>query len=376
MSERGEGVWRLRVVTGYRPTGQPIQASRTFRGTKRQAESALAKFVAETEQGNAARSGPLTFGSFLTDRYLPHVKANLGPETYRNHLSKASKRLIPDLGRVRMDKLTAAHLDAAYIKWRQDGLKASTVKAHHLVVSSALSQAVKWQLLPRSVAPLATLPRAEPRQHTTPTIDQIRRLVAASAQRDPVLSVAIMIAALTGARRGELLGLRWSDVDRDGMTLAIGRAVKRSLGGDHLVGPTKTHTTRRLSIDEATLAVLDAHRAQCEEWAATGRVNLLGDSYMVTWDPSGQTPGSPDVLTGKFARLAASAGFPDVRFHDLRHAVATSLLAGGFDPAVVAGRLGHSSPLVTMRVYAHALESRDRQAAGVMGSLLASTNAP
>ena len=157
MSERGVGVWRLRVVTRYTLDGKPVQRSKTVKGTRRQAQTELARFVAEAEADTVAASGGITFGRYLTEQYLPQVKDNLSPETYRNHSSRVNLRIIPELGHVQLAKLTALHLDQAYRRWQQDGLAASTVRAHHLLVSSALTQAYKWGLIQRSVAPLATL---------------------------------------------------------------------------------------------------------------------------------------------------------------------------------------------------------------------------
>jgi integrase len=159
------------------------------------------------------------------------------------------------------------------------------------------------------------------------------------------------------------------------MVLNVRRAAKRAQGGERIMGPTKTHATRRLSIDDITLAVIDEHRASAVEWAAAADVEIDDDGFVLTWDPSGAVPANPDVITTKFARLTEKADCPQVRFHDLRHAVATTLLAEGTDVATVAMRLGHASPVTTMRVYAHVLEAHDRKAAGVMGALLASTKA-
>jgi integrase len=373
MSERGAGVWRLRVLTGYTLEGRPVQRSKTVKGTRREAQTELAKFVAEAEAKTLAVSAAITFGRYLTEQYLPQVKDNLSPETYRNHASRVNGRIIPDIGHVQLRKLTALHLDRAYRKWRKDGLAASTVRAHHMIISSALTQAYKWGLVQRSVAPLATLPTVEQRDPTLPTLDQIALLVRLTKDRDPVLSAAIMLAALTGCRRGELCGLRWGDVDRARMVLNVRRAAKRAQGGERIMGPTKTHATRRLSIDDVTLAVIDEHRASAVEWAAAAEVEIDDDGFVLTWDPSGAVPANPDVITTKFARLTEKADCPQVRFHDLRHAVATTLLAEGTDVATVAMRLGHASPVTTMRVYAHVLEAHDRKAAGVMGALLAST---
>ena len=222
---------------------------------------------------------------------------------------------------------------------------------------------------------LASLPATEQREPTLPTLEQIADLVEHTRQTDPVLSAAIMLAALTGCRRGELCGLKWGDVDRERMVLNIRRAAKRADGGEKLIGPTKTHAARRLSIDKLTLGVLDEHNGRMIGWANTAGVYMDGNGYVLTWDPSAATPANPDVLTTKFARLTEKAGCPRVRFHDLRHAVATTLLANGTDVATVAMRLGHASPVTTMRVYAHVLEAHDRNAAALMGSLLAATKA-
>jgi integrase len=374
MSERGAGVWRLRVLTGYTNDGKPVQRSKTVKGSRREAQTELAKLVAAAEAGDVAVSGAITFGRYLSEQYLPHVKDNLSPETYRNHASRINGRIVGDLGHVQLAKLTALHLDRAYRKWRKDGLAASTVRAHHMVISSALTQAYKWGLIPRSVAPLATLPTVDQREPTLPTLEQIAKLVRLTKESDPVLSATIMLAALTGCRRGELCGLKWNDIDRDRMSLNVRRAAKRQ-GGERLIGATKTHATRRLSIDDVTLVVIDEHRARSAEWAAQAGVALGHDGFVLTWDSSGIAPANPDVITTKFARLTEKAGCPEVRFHDLRHAVATTLLAEGTDVATVAMRLGHASPVTTMRVYAHVLEAHDRRAAGVMGALLASTKA-
>ena len=128
---------------------------------------------------------------------------------------------------VRLDKLKSHHLDAAYRRWLLEGLSPATINSYHGVLSSALGQAVKWGLISRSVAPLATLPTVARRRMTVPDVETVRLLVTTAEDSDPVLSAAIMLAALTGCRRGELLGLRWSDVERDQMVLQVQRSIKR-----------------------------------------------------------------------------------------------------------------------------------------------------
>jgi integrase len=370
ITETRPGVWRLRVVVGYRPDGQLRQASRTVRGPRRVAQSELAKLVAEVENDNAPMVGAMTLAAYL-ERWMDHVRAHRQPDTTRNYAVKC-RRFSAELGRVRLDKVGVHQLDELYRRWMAAGMAPSTLRGYHAVLSAALSQAVKWELVPRSVAPLATLPTVDSRRMTVPDADTVRLLIKESEQSDPVLSAAIMLAALTGCRRGELMGLRWSDVDRARMVLHVERSVKREEEGRVLrIGPTKTHQTRRVSLDPVTLAVIDTHLGRAKGWAAGALVTLDADGYMLTEDPTGRTPMAPDTLTHRFSRLVGHLDLHPLRFHDLRHSVATTLLSAGYDLAIVAGRLGHRDPTITLRVYAHALEERDRQAAVTLGQLMA-----
>jgi integrase len=375
ITETKPGTWRLRAVVGYRPDGQPRQASKTVYGTRRVAQTELAKFVAQAESNEAPMVGAMTLGAYL-EQWMEHVRAHRQPDTTRNYAVKC-RRFTAELGKVRLDKLRAHELDKLYRRWLAEGMSPTTVRTSHAVLSAALGQAVKWGLVSRSIAPLVTLPTVEQRRMAVPDADTVRLLIKESEESDPVLSAAIMLAALTGCRRGELLGLRWSDVDRDRMVLHVERSVKREETGRTLrIGPTKTHQNRRVSLDPVTLAVIDTHRERAEGWALDAVVAIDPDGYLLTEDPTGRTPMAPDTLTHRFSRLSAQLGLQGLRFHDLRHSVATNLLAAGYDLAIVAGRLGHRDPTITLRVYAHALVERDRQAAVTLGQLMVPTADP
>ena len=144
---------------------------------------------------------------------MEHVRAHRQPDTTRNYAVRC-KRFKREFGSVRLDKLRSHHLDAAYRRWLLEGLSPATINSYHGVLSSALGQAVKWGLISRSVAPLATLPTVARRRMTVPDVETVRLLVTTAEDNDPVLSAAIMLAALTGCRRGELLE------DCDGPTLS------------------------------------------------------------------------------------------------------------------------------------------------------------
>ena len=159
--------------------------------------------------------------------------------------------------------------------------------------------------------------------------------------------------------------------------LHIRRAVKHGLDKRELVvGPTKTHQHRKVSLDPAAQALLASHRRRVEAWASQAGVSVLEDGYVLpggpAWgfDPTGAEPVKPNTITSAFARLAQRRGVK-VRFHDLRHFSATQLIGAGVDVRTVAHRLGHADPSTTLRVYAHALAERDREAAAILGKLVA-----
>jgi integrase len=369
--ERSPGVWRLRVFIGRDPvTGNPRQLTRTFRGTKKQADTALAQFVTEVANGTVPITPSATLAEFL-DRWLDQIRPYRSPSTikgYRHKIERINKRL----GGVRLDRLTAQQLNRAYRGWLDEGLHPSSVHHLHRVLSAALRQAVKWGLLVTPPTARATPP---PRLHTPaeiPSPDVVQRLIITAEERSqPVLAGIVAVAATTGLRRGELAGLRWSDIDLEAGRMYVRQSLKNDIDGGWVVGPTKTHQIRRIALDEFTLAVLRRHRVRVEGWATDAGVDVADDGYTFTLDPSGREPIKPDGLSHSFAALCRAAGVLGMSLHTLRHFTASMLIASGRDVRTIAGRLGHSDATTTLRVYAHMVEGRDQDAADYLGSLLA-----
>jgi integrase len=178
------------------------------------------------------------------------------------------------------------------------------------------------------------------------------------------------VAATSGARRSQLVGLRWSDIDFEARTATFARAVVLGPTSVEVRATTKGNRTYRISLDPGTLAVLEGHRRRGTERAVGCEADLVEEAYVFSSEVDGSVPWRPDALTRRFRRVSDRAGLPGVRLHDLRHYVATRLLAAGTDVRTVAGRLGHANPAVTLSIYAHFIPQADRAAAAALAILI------
>jgi integrase len=235
------------------------------------------------------------------------------------------------------------------------------------VLRNALNQAVRWELVVRNAASLAYSPRVEHDEPVTWTLDEARKFL--DVVRDDRLAAAFLLDAATGMRRGELLGLRWQDVDLVEGTASINGAVQRLRGQGLVRTPPKTRQGRRtVAIAPMVVEALEAHRkrqAKEREFAGTRWVQT---DYVFT--SAVGTPIEPRNLTRRFQRLAASAGVPVTRFHDLRHFAASAQLIDGAPINAVQQQLGHSKASTTLDIYAHINQQVQRERATRMGVLL------
>jgi integrase len=346
--------------------GKPLQATKTVTGGKREAQAALRKFITEVEHSRVPERS-ITVKALL-ERWLDHITPTRRPSTIDRYRRKIDKAINPVLGGVRIDRLSAEHLDRQYRAWLDAGLSPSTVHVYHAILSASLRQAVKWGWLDRSPAQQASPPAQAHSQARSVSPEDLQRLVAAAEEDDPTLATAVALAALTGSRRGELCALRWSDVDLVGGILTVSRSYT-PVNGQRVEGPTKTHQIRRLALDPIAIEIL-SRRWDFQRWYADQvEVPLDPDPYILSRDPRGAEPGHPDYLSHAFGRLNKRLGL-DYHLHELRHFTATTAIAGGADIRTVASRLGHADPSVTLRIYAHAIEARDREVAAILGQAL------
>ena len=195
-----------------------------------------------------------------------------------------------------------------------------------------------------------------------PSVDVVHKVIDAAEKRDPRFAPLLMLAALTGMRRGELCALRWSDVDLQLGIVSVSRSLVVVPGG-LAEKTTKTGRSRKVALDPFGIALLTEHRARVDEWVTAAGSTLSPDAFVFS-------PFRPDNVTSFFIRVRDEVGASDVRLHDLRHFTSTRLIGAGVDVRTVADRLGRSDPSRTLRVYSQLIEERDRAAAAIMGGVL------
>jgi integrase len=370
LRQRSTGTWELIVSTGRNPgTGRYGRVIRTVRTpSKREAKAALSRLEVEVASGRVGVDDPTL--AELFELWMAHLRT-LGRShaTLYNYQRYIDREIVPVLGGMRLSKLTARDLDALYTKLSDRGLAPATVRQVHAVLRASLNQAERWGLVGRSVAKLATAPSQPQREQHPPSASEVQALIEAASHVDARFGLHVRVVAATGARRSEACGIRWSDVDLETGRLTIERTyqVLPGVKGDR---PTKTRSTRSLTLDHDTLAAL---RVGWEE--AVGLADAVGCSteerrtgYMFTHDPMGAGAWRPDVVNSRWQRTRRAAlSTGSVRLHDLRHWHATQLLDAGVPVPTVAARLGHTDGTTTMKIYAHRTERADEHAAVVVG---------
>ena len=368
---RRSGGWGYRVDAGFQPeTGQRCQSLKQGFATKKEAEIALAEAVRDTSRGNFVSKSSVKVDEFLRD-WLTNERGRLRPSTWHSY-EMAIVRITRQLGRHTLQSLTPMQIEKFYAGLLATGsregkpLAAKTVRNTHVVLRKALSDAERLGVVVRNAAGSARPPATTRMDHTTWSSDDLRVFFGTIAHDR--LYAAFALLATTGMRRGEVLGLRWSDIDFDGAQLAVSQTLTTVGYNELVLGPPKTPRSRRhVYLDSQTVEVLRAHRQrQREERLAAGEA----------WDGSGDLAFRnelggmihPDGFSRDFDRIVRSLDVPRIRLHDLRHTYATLALKAGVHLKVVSERLGHATVGVTLDLYSHVVPSIAREAADVVAS--------
>ncbi|HYY78520.1 MAG TPA: tyrosine-type recombinase/integrase [Actinomycetes bacterium] len=415
--KRRDGL-QVQVYAGRDPlTGRKRWASRQVPGqtkqSQREAKKVEAQLLEEVDRGQHRGERSRTVGE-LVERWLEwrqHVRP-ISPVSVANYRGAIDRYILPALGTAKVRQVDAATLDALYAQVTRHGgkcrhcwtrirrgqaplrageryrprpgaaqqvhepdcvrgwpLSAPTAQQVHKVLSGAFKQAVVWGWTTHNPARQATRPAGAKAEVAPPEARDVARLLTAALQQDPELGLFLRLAVVLGARRGELVGLKWRDVDLNAGQVLIASGVVRLAGRPLLDKDTKTHAKRRVAVGAETVELLRAHRARQAAAALACGASLPPDAYVFSRAADASTPISPDGVSHRFQQLAAHLGV-HCRLHDLRHFMVTQLVAGGVDWRTVSGRAGHADGHMTLGTYAHFQQAQDRHAAEFMDELL------
>ena len=359
---RADGQWvaRYTVVEEDGSVRRPVLYAKTRAEVSRKLRDALA-----ARDRGERRPGKQTVADYLAT-WHDGTRPQLRPQTWQRQGEHVRLHLVPTVGRFPMHKLAPVDVQRAYAQLLERGLSAATVRRTHAVLHRALGQAVRWRLLAANVADMVDPPRVSRAEMAAFSPVDARRFVA--AVRGDRLEALYVVALTTGLRQGELLALRWAEVDLDAAWLQVTGSLVRDRG-ELGIAETKTARSRR-RVELAAIAVdaLRAHKlAQLEQRVALA--NVWQDRGLVFASETGGFIGK-STIQKHFPRLLAAAGLPRIRFHDLRHTAATLMLGRGVHPKVAADMLGHSTIAVTLDLYSHVTPTMQREAVAAFDDLL------
>jgi integrase len=355
--------WELFVDLGRRADGVRERRTKTVYGTEREAAKELRALLRELDAGVRRDPSKCTVAQLLRD-WLKH-KADVEASTREKYHEVIEQQLIPAFGRLKLDRLDRTAIRAQYARWLREGrvrgeggFSPATIRKFHTVLREALQMAVDDGLVARNMAAGVELPKGERRERRALSSEEYARLVHAA--QGSSMYAPIVTALATGMRRGELLALRWEDVDLDGAHLAIRRSLERTKSGLRLKAP-KSGRSRVVGLPAIAVEILRSHRVdQNKERLSCGEAWANNDLVFSTLAGA---PWDPTTFSRAFRRLGSRAGLGSMGPHTLRHTAATEMLRQGLHPKVVADRLGHSSTRMTLDVYSHVTPALESDAA-------------
>ncbi len=374
MSKRGNGEGSIYRRKDGRWVGQYLVYTtggpkyRYLYGKTRQAVAEkLTKAMADRDRGLYFDSGTLNVANYMPRWLSDAVQGTVRRSTYARYEEITRRHIIPALGRIRLKNLTPAHVRGLYQEKLRTGLAPRTVQYIHATLHKALKQAVADGLIPRNVTEAVKAPR--PTKKEIRPLNEVQARALLEAAHSDRLEALYVVAITAGLRQGEILGLRWHDLDLDADKLAVRRSLSVTKDGPAFQSP-KNGKGRSVRLTRQAVEALKYHRAaQNEERLRLG--TLWQDHGLVFPGHSGQPMRASSLTSGSFLRLLKRAALPkNTRFHDLRHTCATLLLSKGTHPKIVQELLGHATISITLDTYSHVLPNMQDRAVTDMESVL------
>ena len=372
MSDRGKS---NSILAATRPAKR-LTEYHTVRGSKREAQQKLAELIAAVGKGAHVARSDITVGNHVVERIAQWAAlGKITPKTAERYTELCANQIVPHLGNRLLQQLKAGDIERwhATLKTsgRRDGrggLSALTIRHAHRLLSKALKEAAHHDLVVRNVAAVEQPPKVDREEVVVLTEEQVRNVVLKLL--DHPVYPKVILGLFTGLRRGEILALRWPNVDLDKKLLTVREAIEETKSGLRFKEPKSAAGRRDIPLPNIVVDTLrDYRRRQFEQRLALGLGKLADDALLFSCLDG--SPLSPHGLSKEWAAAAASIGLSHIRFHATRHTHASHLISAGIDIVKVSRRLGHASPTVTLGVYAHLFDRRDDKSAAAINAAVA-----
>jgi integrase len=371
MPAKGDGITKRkdgRHMARYTIETPDGPKRKTIYGRKyKEVEKKLAEARGDAARGLVFDADNLKLGEYL-DRWLTDSVADtVRPTTFERYEQIVRVHIRPVFGKLKLKNVTPAHVRGLYREKLEVGLSPRTVQYIHVTLHKALKQAVADGLIPRNATEAVKPPQVRKEEIRPLTAEQVKMLF--EAVRGDRLESLYILAVHTGLRQGELLGLKWGDVDLEAGTLQVRRTLTTAKGGPVLRAPKTKGSRRTVKLSPTALKALRSHlERQLGEIDRAGE--LWRENGLIFASESGEPLDRHYVTTHRFKPLLKRAGLPQIRFHDLRHTCATLLLSQNVNPKVVSEMLGHATIAITLDTYSHVLPNMQESAAAAMEEVL------
>ena len=357
--KRKDGTWAAQVS---------IQGRRLTKYTKTQSEARtwLRTTLNQVDTGITFLGAQMELGKYL-EQWLVTVKTSVRPKTYEQYRQIVTGHIIPILGCIKLKDVRPDHVQSLYNTKLESGTSNRTVRVIHTVLHIALNQALKIGLIGRNPSDAVIKPKLIKKEMKTLTDTQVQTLLLAA--RGTRKEVLYQLAVTTGLREGELLGLKWADVDWVTRHVKVQRQLQWLSGQGLVFNEPKSASGRRvIVVGSATIEKLRDHYQQ-QQWERLAAGDRWVENDLIFPTTIG-TPSNWRSLVRSFKNLLQTSGLPNIRFHDLRHTAATLMLQQGIHPKVVQERLGHSQVSLTLNTYSHVLPNMQEDAAEKIDELI------
>lgn len=359
--KRKNGTWRAMFTVDGRRLSFNAK-------TRREAQDWIRRMQDQVDIGLSYKSSQITFEKFIND-WLVTIESSVRPATFKQYNQYARNHISPYLGKYKLMELRPKHIQQRYNEMVKEGKGLRTVQYTHIVIHGALKHAVKLGLIPRNPDDATTPPRPKPKEMKFLDEAQAQRFLFTAKENGDKYFALYHLAIASGMRMGEIVALRWSDLDVERGTLKIQRQLTLAKGGGFEYTTPKTKAGRRtIQLGASTLKILREHSQQ--QFGLMQQAGNMWQEHNLIFTSSIGTAINKDNLRKSFKKSLKNADLSMIRFHDLRHTAASLMLNHGIPVMVVSRRLGHAKPSITMDIYGHLIPGRQQEAADLMDELL------